>query len=163
MLSLRADLLIELLCDKKNVFEAKTKLTNLVLLPLLRLDLSNANLGLSAYQGFSSGPAPFNRVKQNEATALINPGTAANMGLSEGQSIRIFRENMPKTGFSAQVCLSNRIPEGGLGLFAGCGHSLTDDFSAGKGQNIMALFSLGRQLPEATGLFQAFQVTVVCE
>ncbi len=149
MLNLKADLLMQLLCDKKNVFEGKTKPTNLVLLPLLRLDLSNANIGLSAYQGFSSGPTPFSRGKQDRATALMNPDSAKLMGLIQGQKIRICREDMPKVGVLAQVCLSNRVPVGGIGLWAGCGHVLSDQFSAGKGQNIMPLFSLSSQAVQA--------------
>ena len=160
MLSLKADLLMQLLCDKKNVFEAKTKPTNLVLLPLLRLDLSNANIGLSAYQGFSSGPTPFSRGKQDRATALINPDSAKLLGLIQGQNVRICREDMPKVGVFAQVCISSRVPVGGIGLWAGCGHVLTDQFSAGKGQNIMSLFSLSRQLGEGVVFSQASLLTI---
>ena len=160
MLSLKADLLMELLCDKKNVFEAKTKPVQFTVLPLSRLDLSNSNFGLSVYQGFTSGPAPFTPGNQNNSTALINPSSAKAMGLSQGQNIRICRADMRDVGFYAQVCLSNRIPEGGIGLWAGCGHVSGDQFSAGKGQNIMVLFSITKQTPGGMVFSQASPVVI---
>ena len=162
-LNFNASLLTELLCDKKNVHAKKTNFPELTLLPLCRLDLSNTNFGLSAYQGFTSGPKPFGEKLREFATALINPATARVLSLGSGQLVRIFRANLfgEDVAIVAELCLSNRLPEGTIGLWAGCGHKgQGNHFSADIGQNIMALYTLGREKSGDAAIFQAHPVKI---
>jgi len=91
------------------------------------------------------GPAPF-MMKSLEDTVLtanfvrveINPATARNLGLADGDAAVIAT---PKGSAPVKVYLFDGIMPGLVAMVRGLGHSAFDAFVSGKGVNVNALMS----------------------